>query len=229
MENTVSTEQTSQQEQEARNFFIRTYLKEADVKEFIRSLSVAKWAYIQHDERDNKEPHMHLLLRMNNRTSKKSIERKLKLFSMGKDEGKDCNFNCQICEDLNNAFLYLTHESLSAKQEGKAVYSVDDIRTNDFGYFRGNYSSDGEKTEKAGENTAYQIIADIERGETLRNMAKRYGREYIINRRHYEDFVYEMRREEGEMIKPKTKEQTLRRLYDLENEYQFLKTILQGD
>lgn len=215
--------------QEARNFFIRTYLAESEVKEFIRQLSVAKWAYIRHDERDNKEPHIHLLLRLNNRTSKKSIERKLKLFSMGKDGGKDCNFNCQICEDLNNAFLYLTHESLSARQEKKALYNAEDIRTNDFGYFRGNYSSAEEKVECSTENTAYQILNDIEKGVSLRDMAKRYGREYIINRRHYEDFAYAMRIEEGELLKPKTKQQTLKRLYDLEREYEFLKTILKGD
>lgn len=219
-------EQTSNEK--SRNFFIRTYLTEENVKGFIKTLSVAKWAYIKHDERDGKEPHFHIVLRLNNPTTLSSMRGKIKAFGRGKDSGKDVNSDVQECIDLNDAFLYLTHESNSAVSAGKALYDVKDVRTNDFGYFRGDYSSAGRKleTEKCAENTAYQILCDMERGISLRDMARRYGREFIINFNRYNDF-YGLMKEQEQPARTYTDRDVKARVKDLEKQLAFLNLILE--
>lgn len=213
--------------EKSRNFFIRTYLTEEYVKGFIKTLSVAKWAYIKHDERDGKEPHFHIVLRLNNPTTLSSMRGKIKAYGRGKDNGKDVNSDVQECIDLNDAFLYLTHESNSAVSAGKALYDVKDVRTNDFGYFRGDYSSASkkERVEKCTENTAYQILCDMESGVKLREMAKRYGREFIINFNRYNDFYTLMKHEETPTV-AWSKELAEYRIKQLENELEFERQIL---
>lgn len=218
-------EQTNNEK--SRNFFIRTYLTEEDVKGFIKTLSVAKWAYIKHDERDGKEPHFHIVLRLNNKTTLSSMRGKVKAFGRGKDNGKDVNSDVQECIDLNDAFLYLTHESNSAVSAGKALYDVKDIKTNDFGYFRSDISSSGKKieTEKCAENTAYQILCDMEKGIKMREMARRYGREFIINFNRYNDFYALMKHEETPNV-AWSKELAEDRIKKLEQELEFERQIL---
>lgn len=218
-------EQTSNEK--SRNFFIRTYLTEEDVRGFIKTLSVAKWAYIKHDERDGKEPHFHIVLRLNNPTTLSSMRGKIKAFGRGKDNGKDVNSDVQECIDLNDAFLYLTHESNSAVSAGKALYDVKDVRTNDFGYFRGDYSSAGKKikAEKCAENTAYQILCDMERGISLRDMARRYGREFIINFNRYNEFYALIKHEENPNVAWGEELASLR-VKKLEEELEFQRAIL---
>lgn len=219
-------EQTNNEK--SRNFFIRTYLTEEGVRGFIKTLSVAKWAYIRHDERDGKEPHFHIVLRLNNPTTLSSMRGKIKAYGRGKDDGKDVNSDVQECIDLNDAFLYLTHESNSAVSAGKALYDIKDVRTNDYGYFRGNYSSAGRmiESEKCAENTAYQILCDMERGISLRDMARRYGREFIINFNRYNDF-YGLMKEQEQPARNYTDRDVKARVKDLEKQLAFLNLILE--
>lgn len=167
-----------------RNFFIRTYLDGRGVRRFIESLSVAKFAYIYHDKEEC-EKHIHLVIRLNNNTSLVSIKHKLALIGKGYDNGKDVNSNVQLASDLTDCFLYLTHSTADCIEQGKFRYDEKDIVCNDFGYFRGDFRRSscavGYKQERSAENNAYQIITDMEQGESLRNMVRRYGREFVIN------------------------------------------------
>lgn len=192
---TAEKNETEEKFREGRNFFIRTYLKPADVHNFLKTLSVAKFAYILHDKEDC-EPHVHIVLRMNNKTSLNSLEHKIKLYGKGRDNGIDVNSNVQLVRELGDCFLYLTHETEHCLKEEKMRYPAENIVSNDIGYFRGDYRQGKcQRTETSIENNAYQIICDMERGETLRNLVRRYGREFVINFQAY-NFMYEMIREE---------------------------------
>ena len=185
--------QVSNQPTLSRNFFIVTYLSDTLVHKALRSLSVAHWAYILHDK-DDKEPHIHLLVRLNNKTTTNAVRKKFNALGAGADNGKDINSFVEYSRNLSDSFEYLIH----ANDKDKYQYSIDDVVTDDMGYWRGTYSSAGnpKSAEHSIENNAYQILCDLEKGVSLREMAKRYGREFIINRFHYVDYFELMKQQE---------------------------------
>lgn len=186
--------QISNQNTLSRNFFVVTYLPDPLIRRALNSLSVAHWAYIVHDK-DNKAPHVHVLIRLNNKTTANAVRKKFNAVGIGADNGKDINSFVEVSKDLSDSFEYLTHANAKEKYQ----YSIDEVITDDIGYWRGNYSSVGNPkgAEHSIENTAYQILCDMEKGVSLRDMAKRYGREFIINRYHYADYFELMKQQEN--------------------------------
>lgn len=185
--------QTSNQNTLSRNFFVVTYLPADLIRKALSTLSVAHWAYIVHDK-DDKAPHTHVLIRLNNKSTSNAVRKKFIAVGLGVDDGKDINSFVEITKDLSDSFDYLTHSNAKEKYQ----YPIDEIVTDDMGYWRGNYSSAGNPkgAEHAIENTAYQILCDMEKGVSLREMVKRYGREFVINRYHYADYFELMKQQE---------------------------------
>lgn len=167
----------------SRDFAVMTYLDEERIIKIIQSMSIKHYAYAYHDK-DNNEPHYHVLLRLNNPTSAKSIKSKFTKAGKGADNGIDVNSMVQYARDFGDLGEYLTHEN----QPDKYHYGEDIIVSDDIGYFRGQMRSSTSAPEHE-ENTAYQILADIEKGTAWREMAKRYGREIIINHKRYTEFL----------------------------------------
>lgn len=180
-------------EQLTRNFSISTYLPAKAIREVIQTISVQHWAMITHDK-DDKATHTHVILRLNNKTTTRSIARKFTDKGLGLDDGKNVNTFVEECQSLDDMFDYLTHKN----QPEKYQYSIDEVSCDDLGYWRGDYSSAGKQktAEHSIENTAYQILCDLENGLSYREMAKRYGREFIINRWKYEEFFELMTKQE---------------------------------
>lgn len=176
----------------SRDFFLVTYLDENTIRQTLKAMSVAHWAFIRHDK-DDKEPHTHILLRMNNKTTAQSVKKKFIKAGTGLDNGKDVNTMVEYAQDTEYCFEYLTHANAKEKYQ----YPITDVVTDDLGYWRGDYSSFGKQktAERSIENTAYQILSDLENKVSLREMARRYGREFIINRRSYVEY-YELMAEE---------------------------------
>lgn len=208
----VSQAQTKQ----SRNFFCVTYLTDEQVAEFCQRSDIMHYAYIKHDK-DDKAPHTHILLRFNNNRSLQSVTRIFKEYGKGKDNGKDVNTMVEIAEDLTASFDYLTHKN----QPEKHQYEDDEVISDDVGYFRGIFSS----APKNEENTAFQILMDMESGTSLRELARRYGREIIINFGRYNDFLLIMKererqekeREFTKVINKTIAEENLQKIEEREN------------
>lgn len=84
---------------------------------------------------------------------------------------------CLIKGTLKDCTLYATHENAPEKYQ----YSKDILISDNLKYF--------ENSTIQQDNTSYQIICDILANESFRNLAMKYGREIIINRNAYFDFV----------------------------------------
>lgn len=182
----------------SRNFALVSYLDEQDVLLLCQRQSVMHYAIKTHDRDDGKQKHVHVVIRYNNPRTLASVKNEWNTYGIGKDNGKDVNTLGEICADLENAYWYLIHK----RNPEKAQYEEKDIWTDNAGYFRGDYSSvkQGQKNAEHSENTAFQVLLDMENGVSMRELARRYGREIIINFGRYREFFELMKMEE----RPKT-------------------------
>lgn len=134
------------------------------------------YAFIKHDKDvfDNGEaiePHWHMILQLSTNYS---------AFEVCDWFKKNTRQNCfaELVLDPKKCYEYLTHDTENSKV--KYRYSKDDIRSDDFQYFIGQFA----KTE--------QMVYDIMFGAPLDYMVRTYGREYVINRDRYHEFAQEM-------------------------------------
>lgn len=192
------------EENMTRDWSLSTYLPLEAVSELCKQDFIAHYAYILHDKDKKpdgtpKEAHTHILLRLVNRSSFKALERRIKRFTYDYAYQYDIpeqNTFLERMQDPDGAFKYLTHSTREAREQGKYQYPITDIVSDHLGYWRGDYTT-GQAEKK---NTALDIITDIENGLTERQLLVRYGREYLINRRHYREFFDIMRSEEHRCV-----------------------------
>ncbi|MCH5202914.1 MAG: hypothetical protein J1F17_06880 [Oscillospiraceae bacterium] len=152
-------------------FCIVTYNDENSIKKLLEQSN--KWEYIVHDK-DKTDKHIHINCSFE---QQKSLRRVLALV-----EGKQNTF-VQPMRDSIGAHQYLTHENES---EEKYKYDVKDIKSNDLEHWT---------REKPDSN--YEFITDLLRGElSYREMALKYGRDYIRNFKSYNNFVEAVREQE---------------------------------
>lgn len=183
-----------------RDWSLSTYLPLEAVRELCKQDFIAHYAYILHDQDVKpdgtpKEAHTHILLRLVNRSTFKALERRIKRFTYDyayQYNVSEQNTFLERMQDPDGAFKYLTHSTREAREAGKHQYDMCEIVSDHLGYWRGDYTT-GQAEKK---NTALDIITDIENGLTERQLLVRYGREYLINRRHYREFFDIMRNEE---------------------------------
>lgn len=150
----------------SRNFSIVAYGDREQIYHFCTSKKVIKnYAFIFHNLDDN-EPHFHILIHMNNSFDQEEVIGWLKDIT-----GQ--NAFAQVISNKSRAYEYLIHEN----DENKHSYSVDQIITNDKYYW---YTPDEKSVE---------ILNDLLQGCDLYAMALRYGRDFIINYKKYQDFV----------------------------------------
>jgi hypothetical protein len=183
-----------------RDWSLSTYLPEVAVRELCRQDWIAHYAYIPHDkdvyeDGNAKTLHIHVLLRLVQRMSFKALERRIKRFTYEycfEHNIDEQNTFLERMQDPDGAFRYLTHSTKEARADGKYEYEISDIRSDNIGYWRGDYTTG--QAEK--QNTALDIVTDIEAGLTERQLLVRYGREYLINRSRYREFIGHMQDEE---------------------------------
>lgn len=161
----------------SRNFFIRTYLKPEEFEPITKAAK--NWAYILHDK-DGGEPHYHIIAVFKNARTEDGIRATIPSEQQTRIE--------IIKNGIEACYRYLTHEDNPEKHH----YSKDEIQSNEKGYF---------EEDKAENETAEQMLDDILQGLTLRELARRYGRDFMKNWRKYTEFAYNvMIQEDGNKL-----------------------------
>lgn len=186
-----------------RNFACITYLNETALKLvlLLHSHQIRVYAYAYHDkdtyeddvideesgevvhEKGNlKEPHYHILLILNNCNTLSAVRR---WFYGYKDkDNKDINTLVQVSRDKYFSFDYLTHNTAECMRQGKYLYPSDIVVSNDINHFKGHYSADFD--------SAQLILLDFLKGTPYKEMAMKYGRDFILNFEKYKTFATEM-------------------------------------
>lgn len=151
-----------------------TYADESDIQGVIykHSTSIRAYAYIHHN-RDNTEPHYHLVIRTYDAWSPKQL---LKWFDNLKIT-KNINTLYEPLGDVGAFKLYLQHKDIESIEAGKAQYDISEIK--DFGLF-------SEYTEKDSYDGTFEIINAMLQGVPTRTLVRRYGKQLIY---HYSQFL----------------------------------------
>lgn len=158
----------------SRNFFLVSYLTEEEIMGYCHISTVRHFAFIKHDKDVNedgslKEPHFHILIVFHNARTLSAVKSDF--------ANRRQNTLCEVCEDVEGSFDYLTHR----RHTNKVQYLLTDIISDDIAYFKGLVSHEDE-------NRAFELVNDIICGKSPLYLLRRYGREYVINRNKY----YEM-------------------------------------
>lgn len=159
--------------QQGRKWSLVTYLTTDQLLSRLSQLSgkVTAYAFILHDMDVNadgspKAPHTHLLIRTACPLNLATVRRWFAAFD---DDGKPITTTAQVCSDLDSAFQYLTH----ANDLDKYQYDRDDIVCTDTSAFC--------LDEGAPSDDMAVALADLLAGVSLRDVAARYGRDFIIH------------------------------------------------
>lgn len=152
--------------------------------EFIHDVCVKKstyYAYILHDKDITKdgvlyEPHYHVLFQTINAHEPSAV---CKWF-------RGLHGQNTFAEEVHSTSIYdyLTHTGF----EDKFQYSPNDIVSNDISKFQTECDLANLKV--------VQLLDDINAGCSLRFLASRYGRDFILNSNKYITYAHAMRREE---------------------------------
>ena len=175
------------------SLFIRTYADLDIVRSFLRDTQASHFAYIYHDkdlmdDGNPKEPHFHVLVHW---------DFQIAVYSLRKFFIEQQTF-IQPVLNKRSAFDYLTH----ANSPNKTRYNVVDVVTNDYNFYT---FSESEKKEK--DNlTFFEDLNNL----SLRDMAIKYGRDFMRNHNRYiafkidcsnEQYMFETRELEQELVR----------------------------
>lgn len=159
------------------SFWIVTYhTNKAIIDDFVSNCF--KYAYILHDK-DDTDPHYHILCSFK---QNKSFESVRQLFPSGQ------NTIVKRLVDKFGSYSYLSHQF----EPDKFHYNPSDIVCNDLNYFV-------ERTTNAIDNDAF--ISDLmpDSGLSYRDLAIKYGRDFIRNFKSYLAFAMMVYRQENNM------------------------------
>lgn len=152
-----------------------------DSLELVRSFCFKyckKYAFILHDK-DECTPHIHLICTFSQRKSISTIRRYFR------ELGSTQNVLFEPVRDFSAVFRYLTHKDDATKYQ----YSDTDVTCNDYAFF--------DKSKQVSSDI-YEFVNDLVDGFlTYREMAYKYGRDYIRNYQRYNDFAVLVRLQES--------------------------------
>lgn len=164
----------------SRNFSIVTYLTKEQMQSVLNAHSnqIRAFAFIEHncDIDENglpKERHIHCIIKTFHQSTTSGICSWFRGFTDSKN--MPVNTLAQIVFDISGCFEYLTHNTEVAIAEGKYLYSDDEVITNNAELFK---------------NTAFEednlslALDDMLNGIPLVDIAKKYGRDFIIHYGH---------------------------------------------
>lgn len=186
-------------EKESKALSISTYAQEEQILKIFESkqTQILGFAYIFHDK-DVSEPHRHVVVVLKRSRKQQEVLNWFKKCT--DDKGERCNTRLQPIACMRGLEEYLTHSDDDSIKAGKHQYNEQDIKVlKDDELF--DYVTDYDKAqerEKVKEEKADEVeslIDDIISGVPLREMARRYGRDYMKNatayRRYASDVVLE--------------------------------------
>lgn len=194
----------------SRKFSCITYLPQVKLElcllQHMSQIRCYAYAYHDKDKKEDgtlKEPHFHLVIVTHNTCSISSIRR---WFSGYVDEkGMDITTTAQICTDVFQMYDYLTHSTKEARAEEKYQYDKSIVITNDFDYFAKGIGADDDNILLATES--------LLKGAKVRDVGKRYGRDFILHYNTIKSYVNDVQRFEKYNM---TLEDIVDREYDLE-------------
>lgn len=164
------------------SLFVRTYASTEEVERLIEVLNPDEYAYILHDkdktpEGQPKEPHIHLLM------YKKTRFRLTKLLTFTEQATR-----VEIPRSNKYSYEYLTHKN----DPDKAFYPTEAIHE-----FHKGENTFAVTQQEARHNRNMELLDDIN-NLTRRQMAEKYGSDYIKNYQRYEAFMQVVRNDEME-------------------------------
>lgn len=159
----------------SRTWFLVTY--NSDFSELLSSC--VHWAWIYHDK-DNVEPHYHILCVFKNARALNGIKTMI--------HGDQNTFGEIVKTTLKNCLDYMLHGETGDKHE----YLPEELfcDNSDFWESLSDFSSDPS-------SDLISLIDDIISGLPLRELARRYGRDFVRNFRTYISFAHCVSRQES--------------------------------
>ena len=177
-----------------RNFCLMTYLNEQQIKTVLsgHDRQLKAHAYITHDKDKNelgqpKEVHAHLLLALVNATTVDAVRNWFKGFNDSK--GLPINTLAQPMHDISGCFEYLTHNTEAAKAEGKYIYDDSCVKGCNIKYFQDTTLQEVDNLTLA--------LEDLMNGIPLIEIAKRYGRDFIVHYGHIKTLYNDIQNQTG--------------------------------
>lgn len=140
------------------------------------------YAYIYH-QFDDEDPHYQAIIRY---TYQRTISAVLKDFV------SYSNCFVELLNGLQGSLDYLTHKN----DPDKYQYSEDRIVYDEFDYWHTVYKTSADKKQDEMNDFIDDLISFVHYSKSLREMAIKYGRDFIRNRYVYEDFACEVSRQE---------------------------------
>lgn len=174
---------------QAYNWLIVTYLNEEDLHRVLESKLdkgiITNYAYINHDkditkEGELKKAHRHCIILCKSPVLGSRLQNWFKGLN---DEGGESNTLIEKLKSKKGAFAYLTHEN----DPDKYQYSREEVICSDDDYF--------DNLEEKTTDKSWEALEDLLNGMSLRDCAKKYGRDFIIHYSAYrtlaDDIVYQ--------------------------------------
>lgn len=166
---------------QSRKWSIMTYLRPTDIAKVFddKCDKVRAYAYCTHDKDENTEPHTHVIVWLNTPYPSSSI----KNWFRGEDvKGELANTLAEPCKDIAAMFRYLTHKDNPDKYQ----YGDDDVICSDPSMFEDDVQTDD----------TWTAVDDLLNGVPLKEVARRYGRDFIYHYSHIRQLVNDIRMEE---------------------------------
>lgn len=152
-----------------------------------RHASVSRYCAILHDADKHpngvpKMEHTHILVVFENPVFYSGL---IRLFNSPEwKEVYTTSVSVEQVSDKHSSFLYLTHESEKALEEGKTLYPSDRLVSNDLPYFQRWVISDPEQESKTTSHFLQDLLT-----LTPFQLALKWGRDYMKNAKTYADFI----------------------------------------
>ncbi len=171
----------------SRFFSLTTYATEKQIQKVLTDhvSSVRAFCYILHDQ-DEAEPHHHILLRTHSSWSAPQLK---KWFGDLRDKEKQpINTFCEIANDMESLKRYIIHDTEEAREAGKYLYSMEDIK--DFGM------KDLAERKDSYDNS-YEILNKVIAGVNPRDLVRFYGRDFLYHYNCYYEIADKIANVEG--------------------------------
>lgn len=172
----------------SRKFSLVSYVPAEHILQVLQShsKSIRGFAYATHDKDLNddgtlKAIHTHIVLWLYDGRALDDIRR---WFRYTDSDGQAVNTLGQFCLDISSAYEYLTHQNTPEKYQ----YSPDIVVCTDESLF--------ENASEVNEDSALGALNDLIDGMPLREVAAKYGRDFIFHYHHIKLLLDDIKRSE---------------------------------
>lgn len=193
-----------------RKFSLITYLPQIKLELCLleHMSQIRCYAYIFHDKdlkEDGtlKEPHYHLIIITHTTCSISAVRRWFK--GHVDEKGMEITTTAQVCSDVFEMYDYMTHSTAEARSQGKYQYDKSLMFSNDYEYF--------EKGRGVDDDNILLACESLLKGAKVRDLGKRYGRDFILHFNQIKTYVNAVQRFEKYNM---TLEDILDREYEME-------------